>query len=101
MTEQERLTDIINVTLKKLGVDREGSWNGDKYIIPLKDSNEFSKLYTSLDKFEEADLDFESMLMSDSSGILVYLTDDLDITLKANFDDDKYMLIFEGADVDA
>ena len=100
MEDREKLENIIKYTLDKLNFNKQGVWSGDKYVINLEDSNEFSRLYTALDKCEDADLDIESMVMSDSSSIIVYLTDDLDITLKANFDEDKYYLILEGAVLD-
>ncbi len=94
---KESLDVIIKDTLQKLNISLEGTWNDDKYVIPLKDSDEFSRMYTALDKCGEADLDVEGMFMSNASSVIVYLTDDLDITLKANFDEDKYSMIIEGA----
>ena len=84
--ENKRVEDIIKYTLSQLNISKDGTWSGDKYVITLDDSNEFSRIYTALDKYDGADLDIESMVMSDSSSIIVYLTDDLDITLKADFD---------------
>ena len=35
------------------------------------------------------------MIMSDSNSIMTYLTPDFDITLKADFDKDKYYVVVE------
>ena len=83
--------------LKDLHITKQGKMNGDKYIINLDNSDEFSRMYTVLDKYEDADLDPEEMIMSSSSSLMVYLTDDFDITLKADFDKDTYQMIIEEA----
>lgn len=87
----------LNKLLSDLNLTGKGKESGDKYVITVKDSNELSKLYTLLDKYEDADLDPEGMIMSDKSLVMVYLTDDFDITLKGDLDKDVYNMIIEDA----
>jgi len=91
------MNNSLEQLLKDLHITKQGKMNGDKYIIQLDNSDEFSRMYTVLDKYEGADLDPEGMVMSSSSSIMVYLTDDFDITLKADFDRDTYQMIIEEA----
>ena len=91
------MNNNLEQLLKDLNITKPGKLNGDKYIIQLENSDEFSKMYTVLDKYEGADLDPEGMVMSSSSSIMIYLTDDFDITLKADFDKDTYQMIIEEA----
>lgn len=76
---------------KELGITKEGyeSTTGS-YIIELDNSNEFSKVYTLLDKNEDADLDVETMSMSADLVEMTYLTEDFDVTLQANLKENKY-----------
>lgn len=91
------MNNNLEQLLKDLNITKQGKMNGDKYIIQLDNSDEFSRMYTVLDKYEGADLDPEEMVMSSSSSIMIYLTDDFDITLKADFDKDTYQMIIEEA----
>lgn len=91
-------TEKIEKLLKELNIDKTGKVQDEQYVIVLDDSNEYSRVYTKLDKYEGADLDPEEMVMSDSSSIMIYLTDDFDITLKADFNEDRYYLIIEEAE---
>lgn len=91
------MNDKLQKLLNDLHISKEGKMNGNKYIITLDNSDDFSRMYTILDKYPEASLDPEGMIMSDSSSVMVYLTDDFDITLKADFDRDAYYVIIEEA----
>lgn len=91
-------TDKLNALLKDLGLLNKGKEVNGKYVITAKDSNEFSRLYTLLDKYDGADLDPEGMVMSDKSLVMVYLTDDFDITLKGDLANDNYNMIITEAE---
>ena len=78
--------------LKELGINKEFTKQGDKLVISLEDSNEFSKMYTLLDKSPLVDLDVENIELTSELNTLVYLGDEFDITLKADFKDDVYLL---------
>ena len=87
----------LNKLLSDLKLTGKGKESGDKYVITVDSSNELSRFYTLLDKYEDADLDPEGMVMSDKSIYMVYLTDDFDITLKGDLENDKYSMIIEDA----
>ena len=42
---------------KQLGITQEGSYVDGVYVINLEDSNEYSRVYTILDKSDLCDLD--------------------------------------------
>ncbi len=78
---------------RDLGITKEGyeTTNGS-YVIELDNSNEFSKIYTLLDKNEDADLDVETIHMNEELVEMTYLTDGFDVTLRANLKENKYMV---------
>ena len=80
---------------KQLGIQQEGNYVDGVYVIQLKDSNEYSKIYTILDKSELCDLDTEEISLDVQKSLLVYLADDFAIKLQANFDTNSYSVSFE------
>lgn len=91
------MSDKLEKLLTDLNIKKEGKMSGESYIVVLDNSDEYSRMYTALDNFDGAFLDPEGMIMSDSTGLMTYLTDDFDITLRADFDNDKYYLVVEEA----
>ena len=91
------MNDKLQALLKSLNITKEGKMSNNKYLITLDNSDEYSRMYTNLDKNADTYLDPEGMIMSSSTSLMTYLTDDFDITLKADFDNDKYYLIIEEA----
>ena len=76
---------------KELGIKKEGYETTDgTYVIELDNSNEFSKVYTLLDKNEDAILDVESMLMTSDEVEMTYLTTEFDVTLIGNLKENTY-----------
>lgn len=80
---------------KHLGITKEGSYVDGVYVINLDNSNEYSKVYTILDKSSEVDLDTEEISLDVKNSLMVYLADDFDIKLTADFDADIYTVTFE------
>ena len=78
---------------KKLNIEYPGELVNDKYIIPLMTSDEYSKMYTLLDKSELVELDPDSTLVTDKVSELRYLGDDFEVKLSANFNDDIYRVV--------
>ena len=76
----------IKEFLSQLGITQEGVEQENKYIIDLGDSNAYYRVYTILDKSELVDLDIENISMDVEQSTMVYLSDDFDLTLNANFD---------------
>ena len=80
---------------KQLGITKEGSYVDGVYVITLDSSNEYSKVYTILDKSDLCDLDVEEINLDVQNSLMVYLADEFDIKLQANFDNDVYSVSFE------
>lgn len=89
--------EMIKNFLNKLGISQEGVESEGKYVIDLGDSNAYSRVYTILDKSELVDLDVENMSMTEEESTMIYLSDNYDLTLGANFNDNKYTLTIEEA----
>ena len=67
-------------------------------IYNLLNSDIFSKVYSILDRSELLDLDYDNIEINDLSTHMVYLSDDFDIILDADFENDDYNLIIERAE---
>lgn len=80
---------------KELGITQQGNYVDGIYVISLKNSNEYSRVYTILDKSDKCDLDTEEISLDVQTSLLVYLADNFDIKLQANFDTDVYSVSFE------
>lgn len=78
---------------KSIGLEQDGYQDGAKYIIELVDSNEFSRVYTLLDKSELLDIQEDATLLTDKVGELLYLSDDYDVKLVGNFISDIYRVV--------
>lgn len=78
---------------KKLNIDYPGDLIGDKYIIPLVDSDEYSRVYTILDKSELVELDTSSTLVTEAVSELKYFGEGFVVKLDANFTDDFYRVV--------
>ena len=78
---------------KKLGIDYPGDIVNDKLIIPLLNSDEYSKVYTILDKSDLVELDSSCTLVTDKVSELQYFNDEFVIKLDANFIDDLYRVV--------
>lgn len=80
-----------------LGFSEEGTWSDGKYVISLKDSDDYSRAYTILDTAKDVYLDPKGVALSEHSSIMKYLTRDFDIELDADFDGDSYKVVFSEA----
>lgn len=83
---------------RELGIPKEGSYTDNGYVITLKDSNEYSRMYTLLDRSDKCDLDTDEVNLGVTDSIMVYLADEFDIKLQANFDTDNYTITIVGAE---
>ena len=78
---------------KKLGIKEPGELVNGKFIIPLMNSDEYSKIYTILDKSDLVDLDGSSTLVTENVSELKYIGDEFTVKLDANFVDDFYRVV--------
>ena len=92
------MTNIKNV-LKKLDIQETGSYKDHFYIINLKDSNDYARMYTKLDKnaINTEYPEFAKNTSENTTKITNYfeIEDDsitYDIFLFANFKEDTYYL---------
>lgn len=90
------MTNIKDI-LKRLEITETGSYENHFYVIPLKDSNEYAKMYTKLDKnaINTEYPEFTKNSNDSTVKIVNYfeLEEDnvlYDIFLFANFDSGKY-----------
>lgn len=83
---------------KKLGIPYPGEVVNNKLIIPLVDSDEYSKMYTLLDKSDMVDLDTSATLVTEKVSELLYLSDEYDVKLVANFSDNLYKIVISPAE---
>lgn len=83
----------VRAFLNSIGITEEGKLIDSEYVIQLEDSDEWAKVYSLLEQAENVDIDPDEPIMaSERSGIIVYLSDDYDITLDARYDSNTYTL---------
>lgn len=90
--------EVKELFAKEHGITKEGyETTTGVYVIDLDNSNEFSKVYTLLDKADDVDLDIEDMVMNEEEVFMTYLADEFDIRLIANLKDKTYRVEIEEA----
>lgn len=79
--------------LKELGIDRkyEQSDSGS-YVIDLKDSIDYGRIYSILDRSDLIDEDSESSQVTEDTSSVQYSNDEYTLTLLADFNEDQYKL---------
>lgn len=79
--------------LKELGIDRkyEQSESGS-YVIDLKDSIDYGRIYSILDRSDLIDEDSESSQVTEDTSSVQYSNDEYTLTLLADFNEDQYKL---------
>lgn len=85
----EQIKDL----LKRLNINKTPQENDDGYTVELDNSDEFAKVYSTLSKCENIDL--VNLKMDEQGTQASYMSDDYDIVLYSNYDDDKYELQFK------
>lgn len=82
--------------LKELGINSEGLKLKDtEAVIHFSDSNAFSKAYTKLSNSDLVDLDIENVTVDEDGSHMLYMADDYDIYLDADYDTDNYTLTLQ------
>jgi hypothetical protein len=79
--------------VKKLNINLDGRMEGEKYIIDIANSDEYSRMYTLLDNSDLVDIDEDSTLLTDKVGELLFIGDDYDVKLVGNFAQDLYRIV--------
>lgn len=79
--------------LKQLGIDLALYKNDDgDYSADIKDSNEYGRIFSKLDKSDLIDEDQECSTVTFENSNIQYVNDDYTITLIADFENDTYSL---------
>ncbi len=82
--------------LSEIGIHEKGSLNSDgNYVIDFESSEDFSKAFTKLDRYEDLDETEDSSIVNSSVSNIIYTNDNYIITLSADFDNDKYSLVMQ------
>jgi hypothetical protein len=79
--------------VKKLNINLEGRMEGEKYIIDIANSDEYSRMYTLLDNSDLVDVDEDATLLTDKVGELLFIGDNYDVKLVGNFAQDLYRIV--------
>jgi len=79
-----------NELARELGFSQEGETKGKSYVIRLKDSNDYSRAYTLLDKSDLTELDGDAISLDVEKSTISYVSEGYRITLDADFDKDVY-----------
>ena len=88
MTEKEYLNSI--------GITQEGNVSeNDAYIIDLKNSDDYGRVFSKLEKVEDLDLLEDNQVVTEQGSSLIYESESQPymINLIADFDGDVYQLI--------
>ncbi len=80
--------------LEKIGISQVGHYTkSNSYVIDIEDSDEYGKIYSSLDKCEELVEDEDSSTITVHTSNIVFESEDYQFTLIADFDQDTYKLV--------
>lgn len=74
----------------KLGLSDKGTESEGKYTFQMANSDDYSKVYSKLDKSDLVSLDEESVVLSEHIHETVYYGEGFYVRLVASFDEDIY-----------
>lgn len=79
--------------LKNIGITEKGEYTKDgAYIVDIKDYDEYSKYFSLLEKSELEEIQDTSLITIHTTSV-TYASDDYQIVLQADLDEDMYKLI--------
>ena len=80
--------------LNEIGISQVGHYTkSNSYVIDIEDSEEYGKIYSSLDKCEELVEDEDSSTITVHTSTIVFESDDFQFILMADLDQDTYKLV--------
>ena len=80
--------------LSEIGISPVGHYTkSNSYVIDIEDSDEYGKIYSSLDKCEELVEDEDSSTITVHTSNIVFESDDFQFILMADLDQDTYKLV--------
>lgn len=80
---------------KELGIRKEGSLKGKQLVIELEDSDEYSRMYTILDKSKLLTLQQNKTVITTDRSELVYEGDEFMVQLIGDMKNNRYEVIIE------
>ncbi len=85
----------MNEFLKQLSITTTGNYVEDKYTIEINNFNEFSLIYNKLEQSELITKDSDESFFNMDEAHVVYLSDEYEILLLGDLNNDVYKLIVE------
>ena len=80
--------------LKELNIPKNGTWNSEgSYVISIKDSNEFGKIFSKLENTDIVDEIEDGSIVSDDVVSVQYTNDDFLLNLMMDLEQELYQLI--------
>lgn len=85
----------IKEYLESLGIEDEGFYEEDSYIINMDNSKDYGRIFTILDTSEDIDIIPSNQLVTDQGSSLMYesISEPLLLNLLADFDGGVYQLV--------
>mgnify|MGYP000316234657 FL=1 len=85
--------------LLKIGISEPGYFSDSKtYVIDLKDSSQYSKVFSKLDKTDLVEELADSSVSNTSISNVMYTNDEYSMNIIADFDSDEYKLVVHKLD---
>lgn len=85
---------MVEELLNNIGIKKKGRYGkNNAYVIDIADSQEFGKFYSLLEKSNGVDEVTESSLLTEHNASIRYASDECQIDLLADFDNDEYRLV--------
>lgn len=80
--------------LNKIGIKKKGHYSKNgTYVVDITDSQEFGKVYSMLEKFDDIEEIAESSMLTENEASIRYMGDDYQIDLLADFNQNIYRLV--------
>lgn len=81
--------------LRSIGINKAGTYSkNDSYVIDLEGSEEFGKVFSTLDNNEDLEYMDENNLLTVSNATMTYrYNNEYQIQLLADFNNDSYKLV--------
>ena len=80
--------------LKQLGINLVGYYADDgSYVIDIDDSNKWGVIYSKLDNSDLLELQEESSLLTADEASQIYFSDEFQLALIADFENELYKLV--------
>ena len=81
--------------LQSIGINKEGEYAEDAYVVSLTNSNEYGRMFTKLEKSDDLDIMEDNQVITEQGSSLMYESESQPfiISLLADFDQDIYQLV--------